>query len=72
VTTWRVDPSTKTRRAPLVGWFETEKWDPKDGRRRAVPKMSIDDVRVKLEGQAASLPEGIIVRPVVVECRAPS
>jgi hypothetical protein len=34
--------------------------------------MSIDDVRAKLEGQAAGLPEGIIVRPVVVECRAPS
>jgi hypothetical protein len=56
----------------LVGWFETDKWDPTDGRRRTIPKMSIDDVRAKLEGQAAGLPEGIIVRPVVVECRAPA
>jgi hypothetical protein len=34
--------------------------------------MSIDDVRIELERQAAGLPNGIIVRPVVIECRAPS
>src|SRR6266404_4534364 len=56
----------------LVGWFEADKWDPADGRRKTVPKMSVDDVRAKLEGQAAGLPEGIIVRPVVVECRTPA
>jgi hypothetical protein len=56
----------------LVGWFEADKWDSSDGRRKTVPKMSVDDVRAKLEGQAAGLPEGIIVRPVVVECRTPA
>jgi len=56
----------------LVGWFDADKWDPADGRRKTVPKMSVDDVRAKLEGQAAVLPEGIIVRPVVVECRTPA
>ena len=32
--------------------------------------MSIDDARAKLEGHAASLTEGIIVRPIVIQCRA--
>lgn len=56
----------------LVGWFEAAKWDPADGRRKTVPKMSVNDVRAKLEGQAAGLPKGIIVRPVIVECRTPA
>ncbi|MEY9463870.1 NACHT domain-containing protein [Bradyrhizobium ottawaense] len=56
----------------LVGWFETDNWDPADGRRRAVPKISIGDVRARLEGQAAGLPNGIVIRPIVIECRTPS
>lgn len=56
----------------LIGWFEADKWDPTDGRRKTVPKMSVDNVRAKLESQAANLPEGIIVRPVVIACRTPA
>lgn len=56
----------------LVGWFETDKWDTTDYRRGKVPKMSVPDVKAELEKQAARLPDGIIVHPVVIECRAPS
>jgi hypothetical protein len=56
----------------LVGWFETDNWDPKDGRRKTVPKLSVENVRAKLESQAAALPDGIVVRPVVIECRTPA
>jgi hypothetical protein len=55
----------------LVGWFDTEKWDPDDGRRNRVPRISTDDAIVELDRQAAALPEGFIVRPVILECRAP-
>jgi hypothetical protein len=56
----------------LVGWFDTDKWDTTDYRRAHVPKMTVPDVRAELEKQAARLPDGIVVRPVVMECRAPS
>jgi hypothetical protein len=55
----------------LVGWFDTEKWDPEDSRRNRVPKVQIDEVRARLKQQAAALPEGFIVRPVILECRVP-
>jgi hypothetical protein len=56
----------------LVGWFETEKWDPKDGRRGRVPKMPADEAKAELERQAAALPEGFRVRPVILVCRVPN
>jgi hypothetical protein len=55
----------------LVGWFDTEKWDPEDGRRDRAPRMSIGDAMAELDRQATALPEGFIVRPVILECRAP-
>ena len=47
----------------LVGWFDTEKWDLSDSRRRRVPKGSVDEAKAELERQAAALPEGFLVRP---------
>jgi hypothetical protein len=53
-----------------VGWFEADKWDTTDYRRGQVPKMTAPDVRAELEKQATPLPNGIVVRPVVIERRA--
>ena len=55
----------------LVGWFDTDKWDPYDSRRDRIPKMSTDEARAELDRQACALPEGFIVRPVILECQAP-
>ncbi len=55
----------------LVGWFDTDKWDSEDGRRNQTPKEPIADVQTLLEQQAATLPEGFIVRPVIIECFVP-
>ena len=55
----------------LVGWFDTDKWDNSDSRRDRVPKITIADARGRLEAQAAALPDGFIVRPVVFECHVP-
>src|SRR5262249_39103976 len=52
----------------LVGWFDTEKWDPEDRRRDRVPKLRIGEAKAQLEHQAAALPEGFIVCPVILEC----
>lgn len=56
----------------LIGWFEVDNWDGGDYRRANVPKMSVDDVKAQLAKQAAALPAGIVVHPVVIECRAPA
>ncbi len=55
----------------LVGWFDTDKWDPDDGRRDRVPKMPIDKATAELDRQAAALPEGFIVRPLVLKVLSP-
>ena len=55
----------------LVGWFDTEKWDPEDSRRDRVPKIPIDEVKPQLDRQAAALPDGFIVRPMILECHVP-
>jgi hypothetical protein len=55
----------------LVGWFDTEKWDPEDSRRDRVPKIPIDEAKEQLDNQAAALPDGFIVRPVMLECHVP-
>jgi hypothetical protein len=55
----------------LVFWFDTATWDPEDNRRNRVPKMTIEEVRGRLDRQAAELPQGFIVRPIVLECRVP-
>jgi hypothetical protein len=55
----------------LVGWFDTEKWDPDDSRRDGVPKITIDKAKEQLSRQAAAIPQGFVIRPVVLECRVP-
>jgi hypothetical protein len=55
----------------LVAWFDREKWDPEDSRRDKVPRVTIIEVMKALEHQAASIPRGFIVRPVILECRIP-
>jgi len=56
----------------LVAWFDADKWDPEDSRRDRVPKIAIDDAKARLDRQAAALPEGFVVRPVILECHVPS
>jgi hypothetical protein len=55
----------------LVGWFGTDQWDPEDSRRSRVPKIPIDEAQAQLDRQAGALPEGFVVRPVILECRVP-
>jgi len=55
----------------LVGWFDAGKWDPEDNRRSRVPKITIEEVKGRLDAQAASLPAGFIVQPVILECHVP-
>lgn len=55
----------------LVGWFDADKWDPQDSRRNSVPKMSISEAKAQIDRQAAALPDGFIVRTIVLECRVP-
>jgi hypothetical protein len=55
----------------LVGWFDTEKWDPADSRRNRLPRESVENVRRQLEHQAAAVPDGFSVRSIVIEIKAP-
>jgi hypothetical protein len=56
----------------LVAWFDTAKWDPEDGRRGRVPRTTMVKAKQRLDRQAAALPEGSVVRPVILECRVPN
>ena len=56
----------------LVAWFDTDKWDPEDSRRNQVPKKTFDEAKTQLALQAASLPKGFVVCPVVFECHIPT
>jgi hypothetical protein len=56
----------------LVAWFDTDKWDPEDGRRHRTPKVTIEEAKGRLHSQAAALPEGFIVRPIILECYVPA
>jgi hypothetical protein len=56
----------------LVDWFDMAKWDPEDNRRNRVPNVQIQDVQAQLDQQAAALPQGFIVRPIILECRVPA
>jgi hypothetical protein len=64
-----------TLRAPvgiyLVGWFDKVKWDSGDGRRRQAPDLSLQEAQSRLDGEAAAIPGGYLVRAVVVDCHAP-
>jgi hypothetical protein len=64
-----------TLRAPvgiyLVGWFDKSKWDSKDRRRRQTPDLTLQQAQAQLDGEAAAIPLGYLVRAVVVDCHAP-
>ena len=55
----------------LVGWFDADKWDPEDSRRDRVSKMHISEAKAQLDRQADALPDGFVVRTVILECRVP-
>jgi hypothetical protein len=64
-----------TLRAPvgiyLVGWFDKPKWDPTDRRRGQTPDMDLRSAQTRLDTDAAAIPDGYLVRAVVVDCHAP-
>ena len=64
-----------TLRAPvgiyLVGWFDKRKWDPDDRRRRQAPDLSIAEAQQRLDAEAALIPQGYLVKAVVIDCHAP-
>jgi hypothetical protein len=64
-----------TLRAPvgiyLVAWFDKPKWDPKDPRRRQAPDLTAQETQLRLNVEAAEIPQGYLVRAVVVDCHAP-
>lgn len=55
----------------LVGWFDASCWDHTDSRRRRGTAMARQDAQLKLDRQAASIPDGFEVWPVLLDCRAP-
>lgn len=55
----------------LVGWFDLANWYHEDGRRKRVPKRTVENVRHLLEQQATAVPEGFLVRAVVMEIATP-
>ena len=64
-----------TLRAPvgiyLVGWFDKSKWDIKDRRRSQAPDLTPQEAQSRLDKEAAAIPEGYLVRAVVMDCHAP-
>ena len=64
-----------TLRAPvgiyLVGWFDKRKWDPRDRRRSQAPDLSPQEAQSRLDDQAAAIPQGYLIRAVVIDCHAP-
>jgi hypothetical protein len=55
----------------LVGWFDKAKWDAKDHRKRQVPDCTLQEAQNRLDAQAATIPAGFLIRPVVIDCHAP-
>lgn len=55
----------------LVGWFDSAQWDKTNNRRGRVASSTINEVRDRLEQQAAAAPEGFLVHAIVLDIRAP-
>jgi len=55
----------------LMGWFDKPKWDETDRRKRQTPDETLDEIRRRLDVQAASLSDGYLVRAVALDCHAP-
>ena len=64
-----------TLRAPvgiyLVGWFDKAKWDPADRKKRQAPDLTLQEAQSRLDSEAAAIPQGYLVRAVVIDCHAP-
>lgn len=56
----------------LVGWFDKTKWDVADNRRRTTPEITLQAAQDRLDYEAAAIPSGYIVRPVVIDCHLPA
>jgi hypothetical protein len=54
----------------LVGWFDKQRWDPRDSRRTRTPNLSYIDAQAEFDIQAAAQPPAFIVRAVVLDCHA--
>jgi hypothetical protein len=55
----------------LVGWFDKNKWDPRDYRRNETADWSAHEAQPHFDEQAASMPKAFIVSAVVLDCHAP-
>jgi hypothetical protein len=56
----------------LVGWFNCDKWDPKDRRKGKAPRITIEEARGQFERQAAELCDGgFLVRAFVLDASLP-
>jgi hypothetical protein len=55
----------------LAGWFDKPKWDPDDRRRRQAPDLSIAEAQQRLDAEAVAIPQGYLVKAVVIDCHAP-
>jgi hypothetical protein len=55
----------------LVGWFDKAKWDANDHRKRHAPDCTLQEAQDRLDSQAATIPVGFLIRPVVIDCHAP-
>jgi hypothetical protein len=55
----------------LVAWFDKAKWDSRDYRRRQAPDLTPLQAQEQLEAEAASVPAGYSVKPIVIDCHAP-
>lgn len=55
----------------LVACFDLVQWDSDDYRRKEVPRDTIYNVKERLNQQAAQIPEGFQVKPIVLEIRSP-
>jgi hypothetical protein len=56
----------------LVGWFDKNKWDAADNRRRTAPDIKLQAAQERLDYEASAIPAGYTVRPVVIDCHLPA
>ncbi len=52
----------------LVGWFNGEKWDDADTRKRRGTGIAKDDALLRFRAQASALPPGFVIQPFVLDC----
>jgi hypothetical protein len=51
----------------LVGWFNSDKWDDGDYRKKQVPKLTVEEAQIKFEAQALELSkQGKLIKAFVI------